>query len=103
LRHAACRLRKNPGYTAVSVLTLALGIGASAAIFSVVEGVLLKPLPYPESGRIVALRHTAPGLHIENLNLAASLYLTYNEESRVFQDVGMWLPDSWTVTGVGEP
>jgi predicted permease len=102
LRHAARRLGKTPGFTAVSVLTLALGIGASAAIFSVIEGVLLKPLPYPESGRIVALRHTAPGIHIDDLNLAASLYLTYSEENHVFQDVGMWLPDSWTVTGLGE-
>ena len=103
LRHAVRRLGKNQGFTAVSVLTLALGIGATAAIFSVIEGVLLKPLPYPESGRIVSLRHTAPGIHIEDLNIAASLYFTYSDESRVFQDVGMWLPDSWTVTGVGQP
>jgi predicted permease len=103
LRYAARRLRGNPGFTAVSVLTLGLGIGASTAIFSVIDGVLLKPLPYPQSGQIVALRHTAPGVHIDDLNMAASLYFTYREENRVFQDVGMWLPDTATVTGVGEP
>src|SRR5260370_16199826 len=58
LRYAARRLRGNPGFTAVSVLTLALGIGASTAIFSVIEGVLLKPLPFRDSGQLVALRHT---------------------------------------------
>ena len=103
LRYAARRLRSNQGFTAVSVLTLALGIGASTAIFSVMDGVLLKPLPYPQSGQIVALRHTAPGAHIDDLNLAASLYFTYSEENRVFQDVGMWLPDTASVTGVAEP
>ena len=103
LRYAARRLRGNPGFTTISVLTLALGIGASTAIFSVIEGVLLKPLPYPQSGQIVALRHTAPGINIDNLNLAASLYFTYSEENRVFQDVGMWQPDTASVTGVGQP
>ena len=103
LRYAARRLRGNPGFTTISVLTLALGIGASTAIFSVIEGVLLKPLSYPQSGQIVALRHTAPGINIENLNLAASLYFTYSEENRVFQDVGMWQPDTASVTGVGQP
>jgi predicted permease len=103
LRYAARRLRGNPGFTAISVLTLALGIGASTAIFSVIEGVLLKPLSYPQSGQIVALLHTAPGIHIEELNLAASLYFTYSEENRVFQDVGMWQADSASVTGVAQP
>ena len=103
LRYGARRLRGSPGFTTVSVLTLALGIGASTAIFSVIESVLIKPLPYPQSGRIVALRHTAPGIDIDDLNMAASLYFTYSEESRVFQDVGMWLPDTASVTGVGEP
>jgi predicted permease len=103
LRYAARRLRGNSGFTTISVLTLALGIGASTAIFSVIEGVLLKPLPYPQSGQIVALRHTAPGIHIDDLNLAASLYFTYSEENRVFQDVGMWRADTASVTGVGQP
>ena len=103
LRYATRRLRANPGFTAVSVLTLALGIGASTAIFSVIDGVLLKPLPYPQSERIVALRHTAPGIHIDDMNMAASLYFTYSEENRVFQDVGMWFSDTASVTGVAEP
>ena len=103
LRYAARRLRGNPGFTAVSVLTLALGIGASTAIFSVIQGVMLKPLPYPHSEQLVALLHTAPGIKIKELNLAASLYFTYSEENRVFQDVGMWVSDAWTVTGLAEP
>jgi putative ABC transport system permease protein len=103
LRYAARRLRGNPGFTAVNVLVLALGIGASAAIFSVIDGVLLKPLPYPRSEQLVALWHTAPGINIKDLNMAASLYLTYSEENRVFQNVAMWTGDSWTVTGQAEP
>jgi hypothetical protein len=84
LRFAVRRLGANPGFTAVSVLTLALGIGASTAIFSVINGVLLKPLPYSRSEQLVALLHTAPGIKIEKLALAASLYFTYSEENRVF-------------------
>jgi predicted permease len=103
LRYAARRLRGNPGFTAVSVFTLALGIGASTAIFSVIDGVLLKPLPYPQSGQLVALWHTAPGIHIKDLYLAASLYFTYSEENRTFQDVGMWSTGAWSVTGLAEP
>ena len=101
LRHGARRLRRSPGFTAVSVLTLALGIGASTAIFSVIDRVLIRPLPYPDSDRLVALLHTAPGIHFNELNLALSLYFTYSEENRVFQDVGMWTPWAWNVTGIG--
>ncbi len=103
LRYAARRLRASPGFTAVSVLTLALGLGASTAIFSVIEGVLLKPLPYANSERLVALRHTAPGIDIKELNLSLSLFFTYKEENRVFEDVSIWSGDSWTVTGLAEP
>src|SRR5262249_32623069 len=103
LRYATRRLGANPSFTAVSVLTPALGIGASTAIFSVIHGVLLKPLPYSDSGRLVALVHTAPGIKIEKLQLATSLYFTYAEENRVFEDVAMWTSNSWTATGLTEP
>ncbi|MBI2687569.1 MAG: ABC transporter permease [Acidobacteria bacterium] len=102
MRYAARRLSARPSFTAVCVLTLGLGIGASGAIFSVINAVLLKPLPYPISERLVALTHTAPGIKIERLSLATSLYFTYREESRVFEDVAMWMGDSWTVTGLAE-
>jgi predicted permease len=103
LRFGARRLWRNPGFTAVSMLTLALGIGASTAMFSVIDGVLLKPLPYPHAERIVALLHTAPGIHIPELNQAVSFHYTYSEENRVFQDVGMWSPGEWSMTGQGAP
>ena len=103
LRFAARRLCGKPGFSVISVITLALGIGATTAIFSVVEGVLWKPLPYPDSGRLVSLRHTAPGIHVDDLNLSASLYFTYSEENRVFQHVALWSGGSATVTGLAEP
>jgi putative ABC transport system permease protein len=103
VRHAARRLRHSPGFAAVSVLTLALGIGASTAIFSIVNGIMLKPLPYPQSGELVALWQTAPGVNIKDLNMAPSLYFVYRDESRVFQDVSMWTDGTSSVTGLAEP
>ena len=103
LRYAARLLRASPVFTTVSMLTLALGIGASTAMFSVINGVLLKPLPYSHSDELVTLLHTAPGSKVERLPLAASLYFTYSEETHVFQDVGMWMSNDWTVTGLAEP
>jgi predicted permease len=102
LRYAARRLAGNRSFAAVSILTLGLGIGASAAIFTIIERVLLRPLPYPQSGQLVALTHTAPGINIKELGFSASLYFTYREENRVFQDVSIWTGDGWTVTGLGE-
>ena len=103
IRHAARRLRRSPGFTTISIVTLALGLGASTAIFSVVEGVLLKPLPYRDPQQLVAVRHTAPGIHIPDLNMAPSLFFTYADENRVFQDLAMWSPDTGSVTGLGSP
>ncbi len=103
LRYAVRRLAGKPGFTTASIFTMALGIGATTAIFSVIEGVLVKPLPYQHPERLVALTHIAPGIHIKDLGLAASLYFTYSEESRVFQNVGMWQSGAWTVTGLGDP
>jgi predicted permease len=102
-RHVLRRLARTPGFTAITVLTLALGIGANSAIFSVIEGVLLKPLPYPHSEQLIGVWHTAPGVHIAELDMAPSLYFTYREQGRSFQDIGLWDTDSESVTGHGEP
>ncbi len=72
-------------------------------LFSVIEGILLKPLPYPNSEQLIGLWHSAPGVHIDHLNMAPSFYFTYREQSRSFQEVGLWNPDSDTVTGHGDP
>ena len=74
--HILRRLRRSPLFTAISLLTLALGIGANTAIFSVIDGVLLKPLPYPHAERLVSIWHTAPGINMKRLNMAPSLYFT---------------------------
>ena len=87
----------------MAVLTLALGIGANTAIFSVIRGVLLKPLPFDHAEELVGIWHTAPGLGVPLLNQAPSLYLTYREEGRTFEDSGMWDTTAVSVTGTGEP
>ncbi len=103
LSHTLRRLARSPMFTAISLVTLAIGIGANTAIFSVIDGVLLKPLPYPHSERLVALWHTAPGVNIKDLNMAPSLYFVYRDESRVLQDVSMWQDGTSSVTGIAEP
>ncbi len=90
LHHILRRLAKMPGFTAVAVLTLAIGIGANTAIFSVIEGVLLKPLPYPRPDDLVAIDHAAPGVKIPHTGSAPFLYFTYREDSRTLQDTGLW-------------
>ncbi len=97
------RLRRSPSFTLVTILTLAIGIGANTAIFSVVNGVLIKPLPYPEPERLVAVWQTAHGINIPQLNAAPSTYWTYREEGRTFQDIGVWQGGSATITGLAEP
>jgi predicted permease len=102
-RRVARRLLRAPMFTVVAVLTLALGIAANTAIFSVVRGVLLKPLPFDEPASLVGVWHTAPGLNIDPLNMSPATYLVYREEGRVFEDVGLWDNGAVSVTGTGEP
>jgi len=92
-------------FTSVALLTLALGIGANTAIFSVVNGVLLKPLAFPESERLVGVWHSAPGVvgFAGDVNCSPTMYFTYREQNRTFQDFGLWFQDGATVTGSGEP
>jgi predicted permease len=70
---------------------------------SVVNGVLIKPLPYPNADELISFRHTAPGLNSEDIRMAPSLYFTYREEGRTFQNIGVWNTGGQSVTGLGEP
>ena len=103
LRQAFRRLARAPMFTIVTLLTLGIGIGANAAIFSVVNGILLKPLPYPQSDRLVSAMHTAPGFKIDNLQAAPSTYFIYREQGKTFEDIGIYQNDSVAVTGLAEP
>jgi predicted permease len=107
-RYGLRMLRSNPVFTVVGLLTIAIGIGANAAVFSVVNGVLLKPLNYPKSEELVFLHQTAPGAaglaDFENgLLLSPSMYFTYAENNRTFAAVGVWDDGTANVTGVAEP
>src|SRR5688572_2051083 len=108
LRHAARGLVRNASFTVVAVATLAIGIGATTAVFSVVDGVLLKPLPYPEPDRLVAVWHDAPGAPgltavAGGLQMSPSMVVTYQEESRSFEQIGLWTGQLMNVTGFAEP
>jgi putative ABC transport system permease protein len=103
LKQVIRRLGRTPTFTVLTLMTLAIGIGANAAIFSVVQGVLLRPLPYPRPDELVGVWHTAPGVNITDLESAPSLYFTYREQGRTFQDVGLWAERAVTVTGLAEP
>ena len=92
-----------PGFTVVAALTLAIGIGANTAIFSVIESVLLEPLPYPRSEELVVLDHAAPGVNLTSAGAAPFQYFVYREEGRVFRDVGLWNTGTVSVTGLAEP
>ncbi|HEY1950155.1 MAG TPA: ABC transporter permease [Bryobacteraceae bacterium] len=97
------RLLHSPLFTVVTLLTLAIGIGANTAIFSVVDGILLKPLPFAEPGRLVGLWHTAKGINLNEVNLCPSLYFTYREQARSFTDIGAYNGGSVSVTHVTKP
>ncbi len=76
-RHAARRLSRNFGLAATAVITLALGIGATTTVFTVIDHVLLRPLPYRDPGRLVELLHTAPGINLKELYMSPALYFTH--------------------------
>ena len=105
LRYAARTLRRSPLFTLVAVLTLALCSGADTAVFSVVDGVLIKPLPYPKESELVSIWQSAPGAQFAGgkLPTSASMFFTYAENNRVFQAIGVWTRTSASITGVGEP
>ena len=104
LRQTLRRLLNSPGFTLTSLLTLAIGIGATTAIFSVVSGILLKPLPFEESDRLISVGHRSPNIG-DSADLSASpvLYSTYRDHSRTFESIALWWNTTDSVTGVGDP
>jgi predicted permease len=102
VRYAARMLRKQPGFAAAAIVTLALGIGATTAIFSVVNSVLIRPLPYPDSDALVRIVHTIGG--IDQAFFSDAIYATYAENTQTFQEFGVWSPGGTaTIIGQGEP
>ncbi len=103
LKQVFRRLANAPLFTAITLITLAAGVGGNTVVFSVLEGVLLKPLPYPNPNELIGVWHSAPGINIADLNMAPSNYFIYREQNQSFQDVGIYNRDAVSITGVAEP
>jgi len=106
VRHAVRRLGRTPRFTLAALATLAIGIGANTAIFSVVDGVLLRPLNFPEPERLVSVWHRAPGIpgwDDQQVVSAPSMYFTYRDHNETFEHVGLWALAGFAATGLVEP
>ncbi|WP_109488776.1 ABC transporter permease [Occallatibacter savannae] len=108
LRFTLRRLRKSPGFALTVLLTLAIGIGANTAVFSVIDAVLLKPLPYPASNQLVSLWLNAPGAgglanFSSGLQLSPSMYFTFSRHNQSFQSMGIWTWSNSNITGLAQP
>jgi putative ABC transport system permease protein len=102
-RYGLRMLLKKPGFTLTAVITLALGIGATSTIFSFVNGILLRPLPYQDSRRLVALDETAPKRGVTSMGVSFPNFLDWREQNRVFTGVAAYNIGDFTLTGSGEP
>src|SRR5216117_1128143 len=103
LKQVLRRLGRAPMFTAITLITLAAGVGANTVVFSVLEGVLLKPLPYPKPDELIGVWLTAPGIQLKEFELSPSDYFIFREQNRTLRDIGLYAGDSVSVTGVAEP
>ncbi len=103
LRVGLRSLARKPAFSGVVILVLALGIGGTSAIFTLVDAVVLSPLPFPDADRLVAVQHAAPGRGLADAGQCAAWHFTYEDEARVFQELGMFTSDLASVTGDGPP
>lgn len=103
LRYGMRVLFRKPGFAAVAVLTLAIGIGANTAIFSVVNGILLRPLPYKDAGRIVTLWQSNIQKGVERVDVSPANFIDWQEKNQVFDEMSVIEPYSFSLTGQGEP
>lgn len=97
------RLARQPLFTGLAIFTLALALGANGAIFSVVDAVLIQPLPYPESERLVGVWNSAPGLELDAFEQSEATYLLFRDANRSFESIGLYEVMGITLTGEGEP
>jgi predicted permease len=102
-RYAVRGFFRRPGFTAITVTTLALAMGANTAIFSVVDGVLLESLPFPEPDELVSIKHDAPGLDLMGMPNAPGLHVFYSQAGRSFDALAMYSAQTATLTGEGPP
>jgi hypothetical protein len=108
LRHAIRALLKTPAFTLTALVTLSLGVSATTAVFSLVNCILIKPLPYPDADRLAGVWNVAPGAPglagvSGDLRLSPSMFFTFSEQSRAFRSLGVWRPGTASVTGLAEP
>ena len=103
LRHGVRMLRKSPGFTTVAVLTLALGVGSTTATFSIVNAVLLRPLPFPDPDRLVRIAFNEPGLGLRDVPFSVPELDDLRNRAGVFTDVSAVASDSVNLTGAGHP
>src|SRR3990172_2652076 len=104
LRLALRRLARHPGFTTVAVVTLGLGVGGTTAIFTLIDGIVLQPLPYPGAERLVTLRHVAPGLGLSDVGQSIGTYLHYRTANHTLEEMGAFSQGHVVnVTGVDRP